>query len=784
MAFIDQFEIESLKEKMTNDASRLGKIYKAKKNSHYFQNVDHNLVDDLILNEGWEEVSPRLKTKAKLRKPKSHSSKFEDDIWCQLYDLGFRYMSYDGGFKLPFGKDPKEKKQIDIIAVSDECILLVECKSSENPKPPPSYKTEFEGLPLRLAGFQKSLEQMFGKGRKIKYIFATRKLRIDKDSADIQRLLATNSFFYNDNTYEYIEGLIKAYKEAATYQFLALLFKGQSINKEKIEVPAVEGKMGGLKYYMFSIEPHLLLKIGFILHRTRANENEMPTYQRLLVPSRLKGISKFIQNGGYFPNSVILNFAQKKAKLQFESSSPRGSDTNSRCGILKIPDAYATAYIIDGQHRVYGYAQSEFKQSNTIPVVAFVDLEPTDQLKIFMDINENQKAVSATLRITLEEDLYWNSDRADSRIKALRSSIIQELGNQLNGPLHNKISIGEDKALLSANPFSTVLSKTSLLPSVKGNKYDENKSKYSLYNTLALDHGKEMYKAKDAVVKFINLCYGLVEDQFPELLIGEDSLILSNRGTYPFISIVSSFNEFETDQGNLSTQTTAQDRFDVIEKYLLVLLKGLKNSTDDDKKYLLGRLGAGAEMAWFRHFQSIVHEKYASYKPSDFVDWQERQDEELQDKGMKLSSEIEKFIKQKVIGNLKALYGDNWEIEIGSIHRDCMARASEEQEKRYKEGLPKKDIPWTDMFFITDYKKIIESYWTKAPENNPASFQTFADLFAIDIGSGFNSKAEKLKWLSLFNSYRNNLAHSGSKDKGLNKEEIDFLEKIRDALIS
>ena len=62
--------------------------------------------------------------------------------------------------------------------------------------------------------------------------------------------------------------------------------------------------------------------------------------------------------------------------------------------------------------------------------MAFHGLDSTEQLEIFMDINENQKAVSATLRITLEEDLYWNSNKADSRMKALRSSIIQELGGK------------------------------------------------------------------------------------------------------------------------------------------------------------------------------------------------------------------------------------------------------------------------------------------------------------------------------------------------------------------
>jgi DNA sulfur modification protein DndB len=66
-------------------------------------------------------------------------------------------------------------------------------------------------------------------------------------------------------------------------------------------------------------------------------------------------------------------------------------------------------------------------ENNTVPVVAFSGLESSEQLEMFMDINQNQKAVSPSLRLDLEEDLYWDSDRADSRLKALRSSICKSL---------------------------------------------------------------------------------------------------------------------------------------------------------------------------------------------------------------------------------------------------------------------------------------------------------------------------------------------------------------------
>ncbi len=48
--------------------------------------------------------------------------------------------------------------------------------------------------------------------------------------------------------------------------------------------------MGGRTYYAFAIEPERLLKLGYILHRNKANSRLMPTYQRLIKKSRLKKV--------------------------------------------------------------------------------------------------------------------------------------------------------------------------------------------------------------------------------------------------------------------------------------------------------------------------------------------------------------------------------------------------------------------------------------------------------------------------------------------------------------
>ena len=88
MAFLTGHQVKEIKDKLVTDKSVLGKLFKSKKSEYEFISVNHSLVDDYI-KQGWETFGKALKTKTKLRKKKNHSRQFEDDIWCQFYNLGY-----------------------------------------------------------------------------------------------------------------------------------------------------------------------------------------------------------------------------------------------------------------------------------------------------------------------------------------------------------------------------------------------------------------------------------------------------------------------------------------------------------------------------------------------------------------------------------------------------------------------------------------------------------------------------------------------------------------------
>lgn len=775
MAFLSADQVDEIKQKMYEpDSVLLGTEYRGRKNEFYTPTVPNSNLDKYL--EMGYRIEKEGKTKTKVSKRKPWSTFFEDQVWCQFYELGFRILNKDNHLVVKWGDGEHDHKQLDVVAIDEkkEVAFVVECKAAEVPNTKaPSFKSEIETLSLRMDGVRKALRQIYGQSLNVRYIFATKNYRFSPDSKDIARLHDMKAFVYNDNTYAYINNIIANYRSSAIYQFYGLVLKGELINKEQIQIPAIRGKMGGYTYYMFSVEPATLLKTGFVLHRTRSNDSEFPTYQRLLMPKRLKGITEYIDNGGFFPNSIIINFNNtSKHKVLFQPN-PKLPDSLSCFGTLNIPNVYGLAYIIDGQHRVYGYAGSKYKDTNTIPVVAFDGMEHAKQLEIFMDINENQKAVSASLRIDLTIDLLWDSDKMEDRLKALRASIAKKLSNDVNSPLYNKITVGEDTAELQPKPFTTALSVSTLLSRIRGNKLTDDFVKYSIYNVQELDHSKAMEKSQKEIVNFLEYCYSYALDNYPDVF--ESKFILSNRGTYAFIGLIGSAHQYLINKGGLNSSSENDDRNYEITKFLEILCNYLKNEIkDDEKAYLKEVYGAGADVKWLRFYQQVINTKMPDYCPNELVEWKEMQDDALQEEGRKYGKSIVKQIRTDLIEHLRSLYGDKWELEISPIKRTCIDKAEKQKEKYYKEVGEELELDWKDVMDVAEFKTIIEKNWTKT-NTGIEGFKTFEEKYSFDIGEGCQTKAEKTKWLSYLNSYKDLW---NSDNKRLTKAEVDKLRAI------
>lgn len=737
MATLTELQMEKIKEHVYQEEDALKIKYKAKNTKFDSLKVLHKEVE-FYEDQGWA-VATRMRTRTLITRPKEQGRQFEDDVWCMFFNLGFRTLNSDDKLRIQWGDNPGEDKQIDILAVGDEAIFVVECKAAEKSRSR-NFQLELTEMSKYMLGMEESLHQIYGKEKRVKFIFATRNYTISED--DVERMQNNGIFHLNDNTFKYITSLINSYQSSVIYQFYGLMFKDELISPQPITIPALKGKMGTKDYFLFSIEPSTLLKIGFILHRTKVNDSEAPTYQRLLVPKRLKQITQFLDGeDGYFPNSILLNFAEPndKIKIAFESIH-KEKDSDSEFGLLHIPNAYGIAYIIDGQHRVYGYANSRHKNEHTIPVVAFVNMSSEEQLKIFMDINQNQKAVSKSLKIDLEQDLYFTEENLELRMKALRSSVIKMLGTNPTSILHDRITLGEDKSELSQDFFNNGLIRSGLIPSAKKTKWTGNTDS-CLYDITETDVNKAMVSSRDNIFRFLNGCYAIADKYMTEDT--KNVCLFTNRASFPFVALMGLLHTHLYVLGKITKTMSINDRIGEIEPYVKVLSDGLNNISQEDSDYIRSSQGQGAQKDWLLTYQNIINKSYPEYCPEELKSWQEKRDQSIQSAGEKLKEDIRDLVRVLVFERLSLIYGVTMEKSVGKLKSRCIANIY--QAHGEEDNFDLENYDWKDWLEVSDYKDIISQNY---------SDDRFAEVFGIPLTDKQKSKSEKLDWIKLIEPQR------------------------------
>lgn len=391
--------------------------------------------------DGWRTVRKNVKS-TRMAKAKPADEQHEDEVWCTLAQMGFMEMSKGRQFTMMVeaGLPPR---QIDVFAKDDETVVIVECTRREAPGRR-SMTSLIEKIQANREGFHKSILGAYGRHPKLKVkpVIATR--NIEWSAADLDRCARAKIGVLTDGELNYYLELVKHLKQAARYQFLGHMFGGQKIDGLANQVVATRGKMGGDTFYTFLLRPDELLKIAYVGHKASRDIEGLATYQRMLQPQRLKKIAKYINDGGKFPTNIVVNLKTAKGTdLRFDSHERHGDEA---WGTLHLPPNYASAWIIDGQHRLYGYIYAReaggFNQDSTaLPVLAYENLAADKEMNLFIDINSKQVKVRTALLVELYSDLHWCSSDVDEAFQALHSRIASRLNSMPTSPLYERMVV-------------------------------------------------------------------------------------------------------------------------------------------------------------------------------------------------------------------------------------------------------------------------------------------------------------------------------------------------------
>ena len=183
---------------------------------------------------------------------------------------------------------------------------------------------------------------------------------------------------------------------------------------------------GDTRFYSLTLPIEVLTSTAFVSTR---EEDPMEGFQRLLDKNKAQRIANYVDAGGVIPTSIVLS-AQSDSEFQYDVKKKTISFSDNRRGFL----------ILDGQHRVFGFNLSNVDLR--VPVVIFNDLTRKEEVKLFIDINTQQKQVPNELlldirKLTQEEGdtesltryLFDSFDtRADSILLGMMSASARKSG--------------------------------------------------------------------------------------------------------------------------------------------------------------------------------------------------------------------------------------------------------------------------------------------------------------------------------------------------------------------
>lgn len=338
---------------------------------------------------------------------------FENQVRRSFHKIGFR--DIDGGPSFRVGGH-----QIDVCGGWDDILLVVECTQSTN------EQASVHDLISELRGKQSAIRRGFRQldryetYRRFQFAILAKNIRFTEGDRNLalQRprihLIDSQAIDY----YQKLSSLIGP--RAALFNFLGEL-ELEPRDLDLPRVPALRVQLArDLSGYLFWCEPHELLKVAYVARRESGQHNY---YQRMLSPTRLTKIKDFIQKGGIFPNNIIIAFDRRpnfRRKPGYETQWPAWIEF----GELVFPSSYRCCWVVDGQHRLYAFGDSSSSlRYQKLAVFAFDPIREHKQAKFFIQINKEQKPVSADLIWDLEGEMSGDtpSGRIANCVKILNS---------------------------------------------------------------------------------------------------------------------------------------------------------------------------------------------------------------------------------------------------------------------------------------------------------------------------------------------------------------------------
>lgn len=722
----------------------LGSLFRLRGRSYVTKTVGMSSLDKM-LSQGWSIAQENEKS-YRLKKEKEGNIALTDRVWSLLYRMGFLYLSGERKAVLPADvRDPKSQTiDIDVVGIDNEVGLAIWCRSSEQKCIEETFRQELDEFILSRQRFARSINQEFplpfDRQNKRVSALAVFTSGIFISEEDKERAKQGNIILFGENELTYYETLVAHLGPAAKYQFLADMLPGKNIPGLSMTVPAIKTRMGRFTCYTFSIAPEYLLKISYVSHRSKGRGSDIDTYQRMIQKSRLQKIRRYIDERNIFPTNIVINldFEPKFHQIQQETAHESGV-----MGWLDIRSAYKSAWIIDGQHRLFAYSGSPQATKARLLVLAFEMLPPNDQSQLFIDINHKQKSVKQSLLRELFGNLHEDAKEPELRIQAIITQAILSLDSDPDSPFYMRIQGSDDK-----KNDTRCITLTSLSRALDTGFYfvGSRRGEVVEYGPLWSNGGNGATKIRTLYI--LNNWFHAIREAVPDWWDAGSSdgggLSMNDSITACLMVLRSVFHHLASQGVNL-LDLSKEELFERITPFASVLGNYLASLSEEERKQYRGLRGIQGQTTRTKRIEQAIHQRIPDFFPPGLKEFIEKEKARTNDRTKVIVDKIERILQKTIIEVLKSEYGPE---ETEWWMQGIPGKIRIKTNNKYEEDLGKRGSK-ESYFDLIDYREIISSKWT-----------LFQKLFGY--GKGNDSKEKRTAWINFVNEMRKIVAHSSS----------------------
>ena len=508
-------------------------------------------------------------------------------------------------------------------------------------------------------------------------------------------------------------------------------------------------------------------EIAYVGHKASRDVENIETYQRLLQPRRLKKIGEYINGGGKFPTNIVVNLkSTRKSGLRFDGTRNVGDE---QFGILHLPTNYASAWVIDGQHRLYGYAYAREAEGfrddkTTLSVLAYENLPSDKEMNLFIDINSKQVKVSSGLLVELYADLHWASTDVEEAFQALLSRIASRLNTEKTSPLNNRMVVtGRKKTSFRC------LTQTSIRDGLAEAKLMGTVAKGSITPGPLSTRKGDVYEANLKKGFFVlSECLGMFAYRMENhwrIGDGQGGYLCTNIGIRALFHLINDVADHIRRRDGVELCTlTAEDTVSEISPYLETLAKYFCSASPSEIQNFrsIGSSLIGVRKQ-SREMEARIHASIPHFFPTGLQDYLESRDEEGTEEAAAKVNRIHKKLFDYVIEALKAKHGVDdkaWWIKgvPVKIRQVCSSKWEEADRKGKEEG----------QLYLIHYVEICQQNW-----------DVVKDVVSFDVKDKSNKKANT-RWITQLNEIRKITMHP---EKGpLSTKQVTFVNEVLDKI--